>query len=93
MHAQEREIQISIMLNHPNVICTHCIYMQDNYYYFVMERADCSLKAYLENKDNHVTFQQRKWIIYQIACGLKYTAELCVCHHDLKVRENDHLIG
>lgn len=50
-----------------------------------MERTDGSLRTYLECAQ--LTYNQRKWLIYQITCGLKYTAELCICHHNLKVKE------
>ena len=82
---QEREVVISVILHHPNVVNTYGVYRQDNCYFFVMERADVSLKTYLEAKEKELKYHHRKEIIYQIACGLNYTAEQCICHHDLKV--------
>ena len=97
-NAQKREMAISPILDHENVIKCYGYYRTKTFprgkgeqLVFVMEKADCDLEKYLQDHYD-MSYEERKGLIFEIVTGLVYLYNQHITLHDLKVYLNKYNI-
>jgi len=75
-----REVRMQAQLRHRNVVPIVAVNVDNDPPWFVMPRAECSLREYLSNHKG----EDQVWIIHEIATGLKHAHDNGRIHRDLK---------
>jgi len=103
MEELNKEIEILIKFDHPNLIKFWSMAMKDNVQYIIMEYANSgdlrNLLVKVADVGTPFDFQQKVKFIYQIALGMNEIHKLGIMHRDLACRnvlvnkdENEELI-
>eukprot|EP00347_Sterkiella_histriomuscorum_P013565 403364229 len=80
----ERELDILMKVDHPNIINFHEIYMDQNYFHFVTQLCEGGeLFQHLEN--GRFSEQIAAKIVQQILSAIKHLHDHGICHRDLKL--------
>jgi mitogen-activated protein kinase 1/3 len=80
-----REICILRTLRHPNIISFYKLFAPAdvNHVFIVTEQVETDLNK-LITSENFLVTDQIRYILYQTACGLRYTHSASIIHRDLK---------
>ena len=85
IHQIKNEIEILSSLDHPNIVTYFCTVEDSKNYYIVMEYlSGKNLEKIFKEDYNKITFNDIKFILYQVFSSLSYIHSKNIVHRDIK---------
>ena len=85
IHQIKNEIEILSTLDHPNIVTYFCTVEDNKNYYIIMEYlSGKNLEKIFREDYNKITFNDIKFILYQVFSSLSYIHSKNIVHRDIK---------